>query len=264
MDLNLKGRIAIVTGGSKGIGKEIVKVLVMEGVKVITCARDNKSLEILKQEIHCNKGELDTIYCDVTNPKDVDYVINRAKSKFGVIDILVNNAGGAIKYGGFMDITEQDWTNSFKLNLMSIVYFIKASLKMLEKSSDARIINIASISGIRPGFFNPHYTTMKAAVINLTYHLAKTFASKKILVNAISAGPIHTSSWNENIYSFSKKMNISIEKAKKLFENEEMKKIPLGRIGEGQDVANMVAYLASNAASWITGACINIDGGKLL
>lgn len=263
MNLGLRGKVAIVTGANKGIGKEIAKLLAQEGANVVICARGAKSLEEVRKEMRRKGNNFTIVTADVTTPDGARKVVDTALKQFGRLDILVNNAGGANKFGNFLELDDEDWVDAFSLNVMSVVYFVRYALPFLKKSPSPRIINISSISGIQPGYYNPHYTVAKAAVINLSKYLANQFASSRILVNVVCAGPVHSNSWERGVAHIAGIRNIPIEEARAQVESEEAGKIPLGRVGEGEDVAGLVAFLASDKAAWITGSCFHVNGGKL-
>lgn len=263
MDLRVIGRTAIVTGGSKGIGRAIAKSLADEGVNVAICARDTESLMEAQMEIVSSGGNSIAIPADVTRPESVRKVVEATIERFGALDILVNNAGGATKFGGFCELNHQDWLDAFELNVGSAVCFIRESLPWLRKSEAARIINICSISGVQPGSYNPHYAASKAALINLSKHIANQFAPENILVNAVCPGPVHSSSWDKNIERIGHIRGIPFDQARAQVESEEAGKIPLGWVGNGDDVAGLVTFLASDKAAWITGSCFHVNGGKL-
>jgi 3-oxoacyl-[acyl-carrier protein] reductase len=259
MNLGLKGRIAIVTGGSKGIGESIALTLADEGAKVIICARGKEALARVKKKIGKNAF---VVTADITDPKSIKNVIAKAR-ELGGLDILVNNAGGISRFGAFIDLNENDWRDAFELNVMGTINFIREALPLLKKSKAPRIINISSLSGIQPGLYNPHYTITKAAIVNLSKSLANQLVKEKILVNVVCVGPVHSDFWDRNVQAMSENNNVAFNKAWAQMEETEVKKIPLGRIGEGDDISGLVAFLASDKASWITGACFNVDGGKL-
>jgi len=262
MYLDLKGKVAIVTGGSKGIGRSIALALANEGVNVVICARDPVALRDVEKESDKLSGKVITVSADVTDASAVLNVVNTAVKHFGRLDILVNNVGGIDKFAGFLDLEDDEWTSAFQLNVMSVVYFVRNALPHLRKSRSPRIINISSISGLEPGLYNPHYTIVKAAVINLGKYLANHFANEGILINTICAGPVYSSSWDKNVQSMAKTQGIPFDEAKIKMDEAEIKKIPLGRIGTGEDIAPLAAFLASDNASWITGSCFTVDGGK--
>lgn len=263
MDLELKGRVAIVTGGSKGIGRAIAKSLANEGVNVVICARGAEALAATENEIKQSGGNVLTVSADVTDPESVRNVVVAAIERFGGLDILVNSAGGVSKFADFLKLADDDWLEAFKLNVMGVVYFVRYALPSLRQSHAARIINISSISGVQPGSYNPHYTTVKAAVISLSKYLANQFAGDGILVNVVCAGPVHSDFWDRNIQHIANSRNIPFAEARGQLEVEEASKIPLGRVGEGDDVAGLVTFLASDKAAWVTGSCFHVNGGKL-
>ena len=263
MDLNLTGRVALVTGGSKGIGKAIAASLAAEGVHVAICARGAEALEETQAEIRAQGGDVITCCGDVTSSDSVAQVVEATVARFGGIDILVNNAGGPACFGRFLDLEEEEWVSAYRLNVLSIVLLVRHSLPHLRRSPAPRIINISSISGVEPGFCNPHYTSAKAASINLSKYLANEFAAEKILVNAVCPGPVASHAWEENIKWVADVRHISIDDARNAVDQEEPQKIPMGRIGTGGDVAGLVTFLASDQAAWITGSCFHVNGGKM-
>jgi 3-oxoacyl-[acyl-carrier protein] reductase len=179
------------------------------------------------------------------------------------LDILVNNAGGAPKFAAFDDLDDADWMDSYDLNVMSAVRFVRASVPYLTLSRNARIINISSISGLEPGGYNPHYTNTKAAVLNLTKYLANYYAQRGILVNAVCPGPVYSDSWERNVKRLASERNLSMEEARNRVDIEESGKVPLRRVGNPEDVAALALFLASDQSKWITGSCFPIDGGKM-
>lgn len=263
MNFGLNNRVALVTGGSKGIGKSIATSLAKEGATVVICARGANELDALREEIMQFGGKSLVFSVDATDDNAVKELIAAACETCGGIDILVNNVGGAQKFGGFLELDNRDWLDAFNLNVMTVVNFTRHSLPLLRQSRDARIINISSISGVQPGSYNPHYALTKAAVINLSKYLANQLASEKILVNVVCAGPVYSHSWDRNIHRISAVRNISFEEASYQVDAEETAKIPLKRIGRGSDIGDFVAFLASDKAGWITGSCFHINGGKL-
>lgn len=263
MDFQLKDRVALVTGGSKGIGASIVRQLAKEGAKVILCARPSTAMTELEMEVRSAGGDCIAMPVDVFNAVALRKLVNDAAACWGGLDILVNNVGGAIKFGGFDELSDEDWMRAYEFNLMSMVRFTREALPYLRKSELKRIINISSTSASQPGFYNPHYTVTKAAVINLSKHLANVLAKDKILVNTVCPGPVHSASWDENILRTGSERRISEAEARAFVENEEAAKIPLGVVGEGNQIAIVVALLVSPLSDWTTGSCFHINGGKM-
>lgn len=263
MDLQLKDRKVLVTGGSKGIGASIVRKLANEGAKVVFCARASSAMEALELEIRATGGECLALPVDVFDAHEIKKLVEAAAIHWGGLDVLINNVGGAIKFGGFDDLTDEDWMQSFEFNLMSMVRFTRAALPYIRKSELKRIVNISSISASQPGSYNPHYTVTKAAVVNLSKHLANVLATDKILVNTVCPGPVHSESWEENILRTAFVKRISETEARAIVENEEATKIPLGVVGEGDQIASVVTLLASPLSDWTTGSCFHVNGGKM-
>jgi 3-oxoacyl-[acyl-carrier protein] reductase len=261
MNMALNGRIALVTGGSKGIGRAIVQALAEEGARVAAAARGSESLQTMAREL--SEFNILTVTADATDEEAVSVAVNRVTETYGGLDILVNNVGGAGRFGGFPDLADADWRSAFDLNVLSVVHFARAAEPYLRKSKNGRIINISSIAGVQPGTFNPHYTVTKAATINLSKFLANYFVKAGVLVNVVCPGPVHSDSWDDNVRRLASERGMRIEDTWQQVEREESSKIPLGRVGEGADVADLVAFLASDKASWITGSCFHVNGGKL-
>jgi 3-oxoacyl-[acyl-carrier protein] reductase len=180
------------------------------------------------------------------------------------LDILVNNIGGAIRFGGFEDLNDDDWMRAYEFNLMSQVRFTRAALPYIRRSTLKRVINVSSIKAQQPGFYNPHYAVTKAAVVNLGKHLANILAKDKILVNTVCPGPVHSESWESNIAKIASERSISAEESRRAVETEEAAKIPLGAVGEPEHVAAIVALLASPSSAWTTGSCFHVNGGKMM
>ncbi len=257
----LIGRSALVTGGSKGIGRAIARALAEEGAWVAVTARGAEALEKTAKELTARS--VLAIAADATDRDAIDSAVQRVVEVHGGLDILVNNVGGAGRFGGFRDMGDADWQAAFDLNVLSMVRFVRAAEPHLRRSRFGRIINISSISGVQPGAFNPHYTATKAATINLTKYLADYFAGDHVLVNVVCPGPVHSDSWDENVRRVATERNLSFEAAWRQVEREEAAKVPLGRVGDGEDVAGFVAFLASDKAGWTTGSCFHVNGGKL-
>lgn len=263
MESGLKGRVAIVTGGSMGVGKAIARSLAHEGASVVICARGADALEAVTREIQQGGGSAVAVVADATDPDIAGSVVETAIDRFGGLDILVNNVGGAGRFGGLSELTDQDWLDAFNLNVMTVVHFVRFALPALRQSSSARIINISSTSGVQPGSYNPHYTAAKAAVINVSKYFANLYARDQILVNVVCPGPVYSESWDRNVQRIADIREITLDDARNQVDVEEAGKIPLGRVGEGDDVAGLVTFLASDKAAWITGSCFHVNGGKL-
>lgn len=260
MKLGIEGRVALVTGGSKGIGQAIARALAEEGARVAISARGTEALR--KAAADLEEFGVIAVPADATSQEAANAAVARTIDAFGGLDILVNNVGGAGRFGGFGDLSDEDWRNAFDLNVLSLMHFVRAAESHLRRSKGGRIVNISSIVGLQPGSFNPHYAATKAATINMSKFLANHFVSDGVLVNAVCPGPVHSESWDANVRRIALARGVGFEQAWQQVEQEESAKIPLARVGEGDDVAGLVVFLASERARWITGSCFHVNGGK--
>lgn len=266
MNLNLSGRVALITGSSRGLGKTIAEALAAEGADVIINGRWSKTVGNTAYEIeHKFNHEIRVhqLTCDATDSSRIKEFFREQMPRFGRLDILMNNVGNIEKFGSFEDLNEDDWQRSFDLTFMSAVRFIHASLPYLKRSDQARIINISSLSGHQPSIsgLNPHYGFAKAGLINLTKNLANDLGKYGITVNAICPSTLAGGGWDNNVQDRAKRDGATIEETEKTMRREESKKSPLGRVGELKDAAALAVYLASANANFLTGHCYNVDGG---
>ena len=263
MDLGLKGRLALITGSTRGLGRTIAETLAKEGVEVIINGRNEPDIKQAMYDIS-SKYNVQTYGCpvDVTDSQAIKIFFELGPiAAHGRLDILVNNVGNIEKFGSFTDIEDQDWLQCFNLTFMSVVRFTREAIPYLEQSSHGRIINISSLPSHQPGNFNPHYSAVKAAINNLTKHLSNILGSKNILVNAVCPSSLDGGGWLQNIESRAEREGITIEEAERIMRIEESNKSPLRKMGTLADVASQVTYLASDRANFLTGQIYNIDGG---
>jgi len=263
MELGLKDRVALITGGSKGIGKAIAKGLATEGVKVAIIARGQEALNETKQEIEQSGGTLLPLTADMTSDEDVTQAVSTVVDKFGQLDILVNNAGITPGFFDFEDIDVDDWKNIFDINVFGMVRVTKAVLPHLKKSKAGRIINIGSESGEQPDGFMPDYNATKAAIINMTKSWSKAFAKDGLLVNTVSPAFILTPLLNQTMQQDAEEKGIQKDDAIQQFLKENRPHIELKRPGKPEEVASAVVYLASDQASFINGENLRVDGGSV-
>lgn len=245
----LEGKIAVVTGASRGIGKAIAKELAAEGATVVINynGSEEKAHEV-KYEIIEKGGTAKCMQCDVANYDVCDDFIKDVINQFGRIDILVNNAG-ITRDGLLMRMSEEDFSDVIDVNLKGTFHCIRFVSRQMMKQRSGRIINMASVVGISGNAGQINYAASKAGIIGMTKSAAKELASRGITVNAIAPGFIET-----------EMTEVLPDKVK-----EEMRKqIPLARMGQPEDVAKAVAFLASDSAAYITGQVLQVDGGMVM
>ena len=241
---NIKNQVAIVTGGASGIGKGIVKNLLISGAQVAVLGRTEKSLRDLCQEFE-NLGEIAYFPANIKNQLEVDNAFKQIIKKWAKIDILINNAGITDDKLAIR-MTEDSWNKVIDINLKGTFNCIKKALPSMIKNKGGKIVNMSSVVGIMGNSGQSNYCASKAGIIGLTKSLAKEYGKKDININAIAPGFIET--------KMTKKVNIQ----------DFSKNIVLDRLGTADDIANLVCFLCSQDASYITGQVINVDGGLLI
>lgn len=256
MQLDINNKIALITGASQGIGKAIAMQLAKEGVRVAITSSNPVALDAAMNEIKSVGGEAIAIPGDATIETDIKRIVDETIYQFGTIDILINNVGGIGQIHAFEEISTHEWHDLFNLNVMSGVHFTQAVLPYMKKAHWGKIIFLSSEKGIEPGVFMSHYSMTKAAILSLAKSLANELGKDGITVNSISPGVIVTPSWDGD----AKKNNLSTEDYAAKFCRNVLEGQP---IGKPEDVAELVCFLCSESARWITGSNIRIDGGSV-
>src|SRR4030042_1538955 len=258
-DLNqfsLKGKIALIAGGGRGIGQAIAFGFAKAGAKVIITSRKIEDLEATAKEIKAFGGEAFPLQSHLGKYDEIQKMVNTVMDKHKRIDILVNNAGASPAMGSVLDSDERLWETIMNLNLRGLYFTSQAVAKVMKKQGGGKIINIASIDGFKPEPGVSVYSISKAGVRMITSAFALELAPFNIQVNAIAPGPISTKLMDSHWF------HLPPEEAKK--QKEALAKItPMGRIGEPDEIVGAAIYLASDASSYTTGAEIVIDGGTL-
>jgi len=245
---SLKERVAIVTGGAQGIGAAIVEQLAQAGANVAIVDINEEKARATAERIRAHGVETDVFCVDVSSTDGVQEVVGAIVKRFGRVDVLVNNAG-ITRDGLLLRMSEKDWDLVLSVNLKSIFNFSKAVAKPMIKQKGGSIINISSVVGLMGNAGQVNYSASKAGVIGVTKSLAKELASRNIRVNAVCPGYIQTAMTDE-----------LDEKARTAL----MQLIPAGRLGTPENVAHAVAFLASDAASYVTGETLRVDGGMAM
>ena len=265
MDLGLKGKVALVTGASRGIGAAIATELGSEGADLVLCARGAGQLDDTARSIAALGPQTVAVPADLLTAAGVQSVVDAALAAFGRVDILVNNVGGAPGPGGFQNLEDDHWQAAWNLNVMAAVRFARGVLPGMVERRWGRIINIASTSAREPDVVVVHYNCAKAGLLALSKSLANAYSKDGVLVNCVSPGVTRTPALESSAARRLAERGESIEglSAEELVQRYygPRRPVPIGRFGTPAEVAGIVAFLASERASWITGAYINVDGG---
>jgi 3-oxoacyl-[acyl-carrier protein] reductase len=252
MDLGLNDKVAIVTGGTQGIGRASALRLAAEGARVAVVARDPGRLERTLAELRAAGGEALAVQADVSRAGDCERVVREVLERFGRIDILVNNAGTSAT-GEFEAVNDAAWQADFDLKLFAAIRLARLAIPQMKRVGGGRIINITNIGAKQPRARSTPTTVTRAAGLALTKALSKEYAPDGILVNTICIGLVRAGQHERR----AAQRGVAVE----TLYAEMGKDIPLGRVGDAEEVANVVAFLASAAASYVTGTSINLDGG---
>ena len=258
MDLKLKGKTALITGGSEGIGKGIALALAREGVDVAICARRKEPLEKTAQGIAKETGRnVVPIAADLRKDADAKNFIEQAVKALGRADIMINNAGSAA--GGVIEhLTEDDWDKGLQLKFMGYVRCLRYVLPIMVKQGGGRVVNLIGNDGVKPSYWEICPGAANAAGQNLTMSLAGQYGRNGISFCAVNPGPVRTERWAGLVDAMARDMKIPREEADRLAPAS----IPMGRIAEVEEVANLVVMLASPLMEMVNGTMIEVDGGQ--
>jgi 3-oxoacyl-[acyl-carrier protein] reductase len=255
MDLGLLGKVAAITGGSEGIGRATAFRFCEEGVRVAICAQREGVLQTTAKEIaSATGGEVLAVCADVTTAANCARFIQQTVERFGRLDILVNNAGRSSAMP-FEEADDEVWQEDIEVKLYGAIRCTRLAIPHMRKQGGGRIINMTTIGGKQPGAQSVPTSVTRAAGINLTKALAHEYAADNILVNTICLGRLKSARWTRRWQAHFSHMTLDE------FYAMQGESIPLKRLGEAEDVADLVCFLASERGRYITGTAINIDGG---
>lgn len=250
VDFNLNNKIALVTGASRGIGEAVAITLADYGAHCILVSRKADALEAVASKIASRGGKAEVIACNVGDLKQIEGLFAKIREKYGRLDILINNAATNPYFGEMIGADEGVWNKTFDVNLKGPFFMIQHAAKLMETTGGGAIVNVSSINGVKPALLQGVYSITKAGLISMTQGFAKELAGKKIRVNALLPGLVDT--------HFSKAIMDN-----EIIHDIAVKMIPMNRHAEPREIAGVVLYLVSDAASFTTGASFVVDGGAL-
>jgi 3-oxoacyl-[acyl-carrier protein] reductase len=258
MDLRIQEKIAVVTAASQGLGKAAALSLAREGTTVVICARNKETLHVTAQEIISETNA--TVYpvvADVSNKSELDALIDDVKNRFGTIHILVNNAGGPPP-GKIDDLSDTEWQKGYELTMMSMIRLTRAVLPLMEQQRWGRVISLVSLAAKEPIDSLLISSTLRPGILGLSKVLANQYGKYGITVNTVCPGYVLTKRMEELSRSRSAASSMSYEQ----YLEESARNIPIGRLGRPEEIGDVVAFLASERASYINGANLLVDGGQ--
>jgi 3-oxoacyl-[acyl-carrier protein] reductase len=260
MDLGIKGRSAIVTGGSRGIGRETARQFLEEGARVLICGRNAETLERTRLELaKATGGDIHAIVADMTKPGDIERLVETAREKFGSVDILVNNAGQMYS-GRFEVMTDAGLKEQLETKLFGFLRAIRLVYPQMKAQRWGRIVNLIGGAGKEPDPYMFGSGITNSGLLNITKSLSTEFGEHNVLVNAICPGWVDTNLWRRNAQGLAAELGAQSEEEAR---RRAARKNSLNRFGRPEELANAIVFLCSERASYITGVSLNLDGGRL-
>jgi len=266
MDLGLKERVCVVTGASRGIGRETARLLCAEGAKVVLVGRGEERLAAARDEAAAAGaeigGEAADYSLDVTDEDAGRLMVETASGHFGALDVLVNNAGSA-QWRRLDDVPDEDWYAQYELNVMAPLRAMRAAAPAMAERGWGRIVNVCSTAGKRPSAAMPEYSVAKAAELSLSRLFADRYAKQGVLVNAICPGPVEAELWMEPGGLLDQSREMSGAESREEALATAGSKRPIGRLAEVGEIAAAIVFLCSERASYVSGAAWSVDGGTV-
>jgi 3-oxoacyl-[acyl-carrier protein] reductase len=266
MDLGLKGRSCIVTGASRGIGRETARLLCTEGANVLLIGRNEERLAAAREEATAAGaeagGRAEALALDVTDSQAAQRMLAAAVALFGSVDVLINNAGAA-QWRHIDDVPDEDWYAQYELNVMAPLRAMRAMIPTMAHRGWGRVVNVCSTAGKRPSAAMPEYSVAKAAELSLSRLFADRYAKQGVLVNAICPGPVEAELWMEPGGLLDQSHQMSGAESREAALAEAGAKRPIGRLAEVDEIAGAIVFLCSERASYVAGAAWSVDGGTV-
>ena len=260
MDLGIRGRSAIVTGGSRGIGRETARQFLEEGVRVTICGRNAETLERARAELaQATGGDIHAVVADTMKEADIARLVEGAKQRFGKVDILVNNAGQMYS-GRFAVMTDAGLKEQFETKIFGFMRSIRLVYPMMKAQRWGRIVNLIGGAGKEPDPYMFGSGIANSGLLNITKSLSTEFGEDNVLVNAVCPGWVDTNLWRRNALGLAAELGAESEEEAR---RRAARKNSLNRFGRPEELANAIVFLCSERASYITGVSLNLDGGRL-
>jgi 3-oxoacyl-[acyl-carrier protein] reductase len=252
VELGLKGKVAVVTGATEGIGRATALRLAREGASVAICARRQEPLDKAAAELKKTGSDVLAVSADMSKAADIERFMKAVIDRFGRVDILVNNAGTSMR-GKFLELDDAKWSADLELKVFGAIRCTRLAVPHMKKHGGGRIVNITISSAKQPGAESYPTSVSRAAGLAITKALSKEYAADNIRVNTVCIGKIKS---GQHERRFTREGRNAED-----YYREASKDIPLGRVGEAEEVANVITFLVSDAASYVTGTSVNLDGG---
>lgn len=262
MDLGIKGKVAVVTGGDSGIGRATAKLLANEGVKVALLDKTTEQLKATVEEVQ-TVGEAYAVKADLRNLQEIEAAKEEVVKQFGTVDILVNCAGITGATGDFMEISDDDWHEALEVDLMAAVRVCRTFIPLMRESGWGRVVLVASEDAAQPYTDEMPYCAAKAGVLNFAKNLSKAYAKDGVLVNSVAPAFIATPMTDAMMEKRSNEINVSFDEAIATFLKEKRPHLELQRRGKAQEVAAVITFLCSQQSSFVVGANYRVDGGSV-
>ncbi|SDJ92814.1 NAD(P)-dependent dehydrogenase, short-chain alcohol dehydrogenase family [Catalinimonas alkaloidigena] len=266
MELNIEGKVAVITGGDSGIGLETAKFLVKEGVKIVLSDIDKEELEKAADEVRAlakDKNDVITIVADLAENEQVVKMAETVKQKFGGASMLINCAGARGAAGDFLELTDDDWMKTIEIDLLAAVRLCRAFIPQMLENKWGRVILIASENALQPYEEESPYNACKAAIINLSKCLSRAYSAEDILINTVSPAYVETPMTDAMMEELAKERGTSEEEAVKWFVKNKRPYIAMQRRGKPKEVASVIAFLCSEHATYVNGSNVRVDGGAV-